>query len=187
MKSFRRKEEVPLREFVVKSIANILNEDFDISLIDPQRVLSTAEGNGVIQLGKPFGIAMLFRATLKEVEAKGLTVSSETLVEHFIVGIYVNYRDNQVPDLDTATIQMLERSQKFIQDAGQIVPKIPDGEATLESVFGTVFAGDVLPNCNVTEHLPQKKFAAIVYFAITLQESLNRDVHAFFDHFTVTV
>jgi hypothetical protein len=187
MKSFRKKEEVSLREFVVKSIANILNEDFDISLIDPQRVLSTAEGNDVIQLGKPFAIAMLFRATLKEVEAKGLIVSSETLVEHFIVGTYVNYRDNQVPDLDATSVQMLERSQQFIQDAGELVPKIPNGEATLESVFGTVFAGDVLPDCNVKEPLPQKKFATVLYFAITLQESLNKDVHAFFDHFTVTV
>jgi hypothetical protein len=186
MKFFRKKKEVSIKEFVVKSIANLLNEGLNITLIDPEHVLSSAERDDVIHLGRPFAIAMLYRATLKEIETRNLPISAQALVQHFLVGIYMTFRDNKIPDLDKTTEEIFERVQRFLQSAAEIAPENPDTEITRESVFATAFARDVLPDCNIGEPLPQKKWATVVYFAMTLQESLSKHVHAFFNSFTIT-
>jgi len=186
MKFFRKKKEVSIKHFAVKSISNLLNDDLDITLIDPEEVLSTAERKLVINLSKPFGIAALFRATLKEIETRKLTISGEALVQHFVAGIYLTYRDNQVSALEKTTEETFERVQQFLHSATEIAPDDPYTKATVESVFGTVFARDVLPDCDIRQPVLQRKFATVLYFAMTFSESLNKDVHAFFAKFIVT-
>lgn len=186
MKFFWQKKKVSIKHLAAKWVANVLTENLDMAVIDPDEVLSSDERALLISLFKPFGIAALFRATLKEIETRRLTISGEALVQHFIAGIYLTYRDNQAPELEKTTEETFQRVQKFLQSATDIAPDNQDTKATVDAVFGTAFARDILPGCDIAQPVLQRKFATVLYFAMTFSESVNTDVHAVFAKVNVT-
>ncbi len=181
---FRKRPDVPLTAFLGQAIATILNNDFDIAVVDPEQVLSTTEQQAVVLLAKPFALAMLFRETLNQIRLHHLNLSGETLVKHFVCAIYANYEDKQVPDLAKSTEQAFQHVQKFVQDVVDIAPE--SDEVTPDAAYAIAFMRNALPEYNVTE-LPPTKFGAVSYFCLTLQETMKESAQVFFDSATVTV